>query len=155
MDSAIQSLPFDTSVGGQRRVPWSSLWDRSSLLHGRFVDTVTQIGGPDKSTPKTVMGTMRLKCLTICQFKSHFQSALSQDTGSSSTPFIENGVMAAPNERIEAKGKYLKAILEKALDEKTTSFFWARGLKEKSSQSGVKEQTVMFETTQDGDAIFV
>nr|DAD37024.1 TPA_asm: hypothetical protein HUJ06_007665 [Nelumbo nucifera] len=42
-------------------------------LHERFVDAVTQLGGPDKATPKTIMRTMGVKGLTLYHLKSHLQ----------------------------------------------------------------------------------
>ncbi|CAN1144473.1 Protein PHR1-LIKE 3 [Linum perenne] len=42
-------------------------------LHDRFVDAVTQLGGPDKATPKTIMRTMGVKGLTLYHLKSHLQ----------------------------------------------------------------------------------
>ncbi|KFK36254.1 hypothetical protein AALP_AA4G098000 [Arabis alpina] len=119
MYSAIRSLPVDGSMGEysdgtnlpieaclvlttdpKPRLRWTT------ELHDRFVDAVTQLGGPDKATPKTIMRTMGVKGLTLYHLKSHLQKfrlgrlpckestdnskdvssvAESQDTGSSTT----------------------------------------------------------------------
>ncbi|ERM98297.1 myb family transcription factor APL isoform X2 [Amborella trichopoda] len=42
-------------------------------LHDRFVDAVTQLGGPDKATPKSIMRVMGVKGLTLYHLKSHLQ----------------------------------------------------------------------------------
>ncbi|XP_035835034.1 protein PHR1-LIKE 3 isoform X6 [Helianthus annuus] len=42
-------------------------------FHERFVDAVTQLGGPDKATPKMIMRTMGVKGLTLYHLKSHLQ----------------------------------------------------------------------------------
>ncbi|KAF8408564.1 hypothetical protein HHK36_004627 [Tetracentron sinense] len=42
-------------------------------LHDRFVDAVTQLGGPDKATPKSIMRVMNVKGLTLYHLKSHLQ----------------------------------------------------------------------------------
>ncbi|VVB01285.1 unnamed protein product [Arabis nemorensis] len=119
MYTAIRSLPVDGSMGEysdgtnlpidaclvlttdpKPRLRWTT------ELHDRFIDAVTQLGGPDKATPKTIMRTMGVKGLTLYHLKSHLQKfrlgrqpckestdnskdvssvAESQDTGSSST----------------------------------------------------------------------
>ncbi|KAL5978772.1 hypothetical protein ACLOJK_029889 [Asimina triloba] len=65
-------------------------------LHERFVDAVTQLGGPDKATPKTIMRVMGVKGLTLYHLKSHLQ------------------VQKHLQLWIEAQSKYMQTILEKA-----------------------------------------
>ncbi|KAM3304261.1 myb family transcription factor PHL8 [Capsicum chacoense] len=42
-------------------------------LHQRFVDAVSQLGGPDKATPKSLMRVMNIHGLTLYHLKSHLQ----------------------------------------------------------------------------------
>ncbi|KAK4484965.1 hypothetical protein RD792_007571 [Penstemon davidsonii] len=42
-------------------------------LHDRFVDAVTQLGGPSKATPKGIMRIMGVKGLSLFHLKSHLQ----------------------------------------------------------------------------------
>ncbi|XP_004293817.1 PREDICTED: myb family transcription factor APL-like isoform 2 [Fragaria vesca subsp. vesca] len=116
-------------------------------LHERFVDAVTQLGGPDKATPKTIMRVMGVKGLTLYHLKSHLQkfrlgkqphkefndhsikdhaSSLDlQRSSASSSGIIGRSMNEMQMEvqrrlheqlelRIEAQGKYMQSILEKA-----------------------------------------
>ncbi|KAJ8755274.1 hypothetical protein K2173_019072 [Erythroxylum novogranatense] len=123
MYPALHSLPLDGTVGHgefQGSLDGTNLPGDACLvlttdpkprlrwtaeLHDRFVDAVTQLGGPDKATPKTIMRTMGVKGLTLYHLKSHLQKyrlgkqsckestenskdasvAESQDTGSSAS----------------------------------------------------------------------
>ncbi|KAL4312352.1 hypothetical protein GQ457_01G033090 [Hibiscus cannabinus] len=89
MYSAIRSLQLDGCVGDyQGSLDGTNLPGDACLvlttdpkprlrwtaeLHERFVDAVTQLGGPDKATPKTIMRTMGVKGLTLYHLKSHLQ----------------------------------------------------------------------------------
>ncbi|KAL6546931.1 Myb transcription factor ipn2 [Orobanche minor] len=122
-------------------------------LHERFVDAVTQLGGPDKATPKTIMRVMGVKGLTLYHLKSHLQkfrlgkqphkdfitdhsmkdaSSLElQRNNASSSGMLGRSMNEMQMEvnrrlheqlevqrhlqlRIEAHGKYMQTILEKA-----------------------------------------
>ncbi|KAG6597290.1 protein PHR1-LIKE 2-like [Cucurbita maxima] len=90
MYSAISALPIDAGGHGkfQGSLDGTNLPGDACLvltsdpkprlrwtaeLHERFVDAVTQLGGPDKATPKTIMRTMGVKGLTLYHLKSHLQ----------------------------------------------------------------------------------
>ncbi|KAJ0985253.1 hypothetical protein J5N97_003609 [Dioscorea zingiberensis] len=63
--------PVDNSSnsgrGGKQRLRWTS------DLHDRFVDAITQLGGPDRATPKGVLRVMGVPGITIYHVKSHLQ----------------------------------------------------------------------------------
>ncbi|XP_038707473.1 protein PHR1-LIKE 3-like isoform X1 [Tripterygium wilfordii] len=94
MYSTIHSLTLDGSSVGGLGVEFASSLEGTNLpgdacivltsdpkprlrwtaeLHERFIDAVTQLGGPDKATPKTIMRTMGVKGLTLYHLKSHLQ----------------------------------------------------------------------------------
>ncbi|XP_068643349.1 myb family transcription factor PHL8-like isoform X2 [Aristolochia californica] len=62
-----RDLGLVLSSDAKPRLKWTS------ELHQRFVDAVSQLGGPDKATPKTVMRMMGIPGLTLYHLKSHLQ----------------------------------------------------------------------------------
>lgn len=63
------SMKSSTPPGGsgKQRLRWTE------DLHNRFVDAITQLGGPDRATPKGVLRVMGVPGLTIYHVKSHLQ----------------------------------------------------------------------------------
>ncbi|XP_068662567.1 myb family transcription factor PHL7-like [Aristolochia californica] len=59
--------PAPSGGTGKQRLRWTS------DLHDRFVDAITQLGGPDRATPKGVLRVMGVQGLTIYHVKSHLQ----------------------------------------------------------------------------------
>ncbi|CAL9074831.1 unnamed protein product [Musa textilis] len=59
--------PVNPGGSGKQRLRWTS------DLHDRFVDAITQLGGPDRATPKGVLRVMAVPGITIYHVKSHLQ----------------------------------------------------------------------------------
>lgn len=61
----------------------------TSDLHHHFLDSVQRLGGPDKATPKLVLGLMTVKGLTISHVKSHLQMYRSMKIGERSAEDVQ------------------------------------------------------------------
>nr|AHJ09679.1 MYB transcription factor [Tamarix hispida] len=67
MGGSSMNNPTPPGGSGKQRLRWTA------DLHNRFVDAITQLGGPDRATPKGVLRVMGVPGLTIYHVKSHLQ----------------------------------------------------------------------------------
>ncbi|OAY68170.1 Protein PHR1-LIKE 1 [Ananas comosus] len=67
MDGSSLNNSTNSGGGGKQRLRWTS------DLHDRFVNAITQLGGPDRATPKGVLRIMGVPGITIYHVKSHLQ----------------------------------------------------------------------------------
>lgn len=62
-----QDMSLVLSTDAKPRLKWTP------ELHQRFVEAITQLGGADKATPKTLMRMIGIPGLTLYHLKSHLQ----------------------------------------------------------------------------------
>ncbi|KAK1267657.1 Myb family transcription factor APL [Acorus gramineus] len=99
--SLIHGRGLVLSVDAKPRLKWTR------QLHQCFVDAVSQLGGPEKATPKSVMRVMGVPGLTLSIGLVWIEIQKPRAT-------TEMKVQRHLQLRIEAQGRYLQSVLKKA-----------------------------------------
>ncbi|KAJ4961579.1 hypothetical protein NE237_021489 [Protea cynaroides] len=92
-----QDMGLVLSTDAKPRLKWTP------ELHQRFIEAVTQLGGADKATPKTLMRVMSIPGLTLYHLKSHLQKFRLGKNQQSETSGDNNQEDIAEVECIEAE----------------------------------------------------